>query len=477
MSGPAIHDEFLERAQHALGQDFLRRAVRHTTDRLRDGRAKAAAETPEFEAWRDQLAAARRRAIGRLDAVLRRFVERATAHGTQVHFAADAAEACAIVVGIARAKEARLAAKGKSMLSEEIELNHALEAACVEALETDLGEWIIQLAGERPSHIILPVVHKPRGEIRELFEKHGGEPLSDETRVLAGYAREKLRAEFLRAELGITGCNMAIAETGAVALFSNEGNGRMVSTLPRTHVALMGLERIVETKEDFAALVRLLPRSATGQRITTYVNVLHGPARGDELDGPHELHVVVVDAGRSAQLAERDYRDALACIRCGACLNACPVYANVGGHAYGTVYPGPIGAVIEPLYARQDERRAELADASTLCGACREACPVRIPLHDMLVRLRQTNAAQGRGGAASLAMQRIAARAMAVPFVYDNAGRIARLLARLAAGDDPFARAVRLHAPVLGRMLAQRSLPEVPRRSFRQMWDELEEAR
>lgn len=473
MSGPPIHDEFLDRARHALGQDFLLRAVRRTTDRLRDGRAKAVAETPQFDAWRDELSAARRRAIGRLDAVLRRFVAEAEAHGTRVHFAADAAEACAIVVDIARSKGARLAAKGKSMLSEEIELNHALEAACVEALETDLGEWIIQLAGERPSHIILPVVHKPRGEIRELFERHGGESLTDETAVLAGYARERLRSEFLRAELGITGCNMAVAETGAIALFSNEGNGRMVSTLPRTHVALMGMERIVETTSDFAALVRLLPRSATGQRITTYVNVLHGPARQGELDGPEELHVVVVDAGRSAQLAERDYRDALACVRCGACLNACPVYSSVGGHAYGTVYPGPIGAVIEPLYAREDARRAELAEASTLCGACHEACPVRIPLHDMLVSLRQSNARRGLGGGAAMAAQRLAARAMAVPFVYDHAGRVARALARLASGDGVW-RAVRERAPLAGRMLAKRALPSIPTRSFREQWADLE---
>ncbi len=477
MSGLGLHDAFLDRARHALGQEHLKQAVRRTTDRLRDGRAAASAEAGAFEAWRDALSEARRRAIGRLDVVLQAWQARAEARGVLVHHAVDAREACDIVVGIARAKGARLAAKGKSVLSEEIELNQALEAACVEALETDLGEWIIQLAGERPSHIILPVVHKPRGEIRELFERHGGEPLSDETRVLAGYARDRLRAEFLRAELGVTGCNMAIAETGSIALFSNEGNGRMVSTLPRTHVALMGVERIVETLADFAHLVRLLPRSATGQRVTTYVNVLSGPARPGELDGPEELHVVVVDAGRTAQLAERDYRDALACVRCGACLNACPVYSAVGGHAYGTVYPGPIGAVIEPLYARDDERRAELAEASSLCGACHEACPVRIPLHDMLVRLRQDNARRGRGGPTALALQRIAARAMAVPFVYDAAGRIARRAARLAAGGGQLGRWALGSAPVLRELLRRRALPDVPIRSFRELWDELEEER
>jgi L-lactate dehydrogenase complex protein LldF len=473
MSAHGLTDDFLQRAQHALGQDFLRQAVRKTTDRLRDGRAQAVREAGDFEAWRDALSASRRRAIARLDAVLRVFVERASAHGVQVHFAADAAEACAIVVELARAKGARLAAKGKSMLSEEIELNQALEAACVEALETDLGEWIIQLAGERPSHIILPVVHKPRAEIRELFEQHGGITLSDETKVLAGYARDRLRAEFLRADLGITGCNMAIAETGAVALFSNEGNGRMVSTLPKTHIALMGMERIVETRADFVDLMRLLPRSATGQRITTYVNVLHGPKRTHELDGPEELHVVVVDAGRSQQLADRDYREALACIRCGACLNACPVYSTVGGHAYGTVYPGPIGAVIEPLYARDDERRAELANASTLCGACHEACPVRIPLHDMLVSLRQANARQGRGDRSELALQRVAARAMAVPFVYAGGGAVTRWFGRFVAGNGAWPRFVLQHTPVLQAMARQRVLPQPPLRAFREQWADL----
>jgi L-lactate dehydrogenase complex protein LldF len=236
----------------------------------------------------------------------------------------------------------------------------------------------------------------------------------------------------------------------------------------------MGVERIVETRADFAHLVRLLPRSATGQRVTTYVNVVSGPARAGELDGPEELHVVLVDAGRTAQLAERDYREALACVRCGACLNACPVYAAVGGHAYGTVYPGPIGAVIEPLYARDDARRAELADASSLCGACHEACPVRIPLHDMLVRLRQDNARRGRGGAVSSAMQRIAARAMAVPFVYDAAGRIARRAARLAAGGGELGSWALGSTPGVRELLRRRALPNMPKRSFRELWDELE---
>ena len=470
MSGHTLDSSFKDRVDDALEQDFLLGAVRFTTNRLRDGRDRAVAQEPEFEAWRDSLSAARRRALSNLDSVIETFATRAQAHGTHVHFAADAAEACEIVVEIARASSVKLAAKGKSMLSEEIGLNDALEAACIEALETDLGEWIIQLAGERPSHIILPVIHKSRGDIRELFEAHKGGQLTDDTATLAGYAREQLRTEFLRADMGITGCNIAIAEAGAVALFSNEGNGRMVSTLPRVHVALMGVERIIENVADFADLVRLLPRSATGQDITTYVNVLQGPARSDEHDGPRELHVVVVDAGRTAQLASPDFHDALACIRCGACLNVCPVYSHVGGHAYGTVYPGPIGAVLEPLFSGDDEQRAELANASTLCGACYEVCPVRIPLHDMLVSLRARNVDEGYVGGRELAQQKLASFVMASPSRYSVATRIVRAIARPLNGEGAIARFGREHAPGVARQLRHRAWPQIPRKSFRQLW-------
>ena len=281
-----------------------------------------------------------------------------------------------MVVDVVKQRQARRVVKSKSMLSEEIGINEVLEKAGVDVVETDLGEWIIQLAHETPSHLILPAIHKQRAGIQKLFEEENGEKLSPETKVLAGYARRRLRQKFQEAEVGITGCNFAIAETGSVVLFTNEGNGRMVTTLPDTHIVLMGMERIVPTWSDLEVMANLLPRSATGQKLTTYLNVISGPKGPLEEDGANEVHIIIVDNGRSKLLGDPEFQDVLHCIRCGACLNVCPVYRHIGGHAYGSVYSGPIGAVLTPLL-RPTAPAGELANASTLCGACFEACPVK----------------------------------------------------------------------------------------------------
>lgn len=382
------------RSAAALSDAHLRGAVRFTVERLRTAKASSTADLGNWEEWREAGRSIRAHTIEHLDYYLAQFSENAEKQGAKVHFASDGDDAGAILSSIIESVGARRVVKSKSMVSEELHINSALERAGVEVTETDLGEWIVQLAKETPSHLILPAIHKRRKEIQELFEAEGGEPLSPDTAVLAGHARRKLREKFAQADLGITGCNFAIAETGSVALFTNEGNGRMVTTLPPTHVVLMGMERILPTLEDLSVMAELLPRSATGQKITTYLNLVTGPRREGEADGPTQLHIIVVDNGRTRQLGDPKFQDILHCIRCGACLNVCPVYRHIGGHAYGSVYGGPIGAVLTPLLD-SDPRAGELAQASTLCGACHEACPVKIPLHDMLVELRRKDALRG----------------------------------------------------------------------------------
>lgn len=390
------NSSFEGRSSTALGNDHLRGAVRFTVERLRIAKASSTDDFGSWEEWREAGRTIRAHTVAHLDYYLDQFSENAEKQGAEVHFAATAGDARELLLGIIKTAGAKTVVKSKSMVSEELHVNSALERAGVEVTETDLGEWIVQLAQETPSHLILPAIHKRRQEIQDLFEREGKTSLSPETAVLAGHARKRLRQKFADADLGITGCNFAIAETGSVALFTNEGNGRMVTTLPRTHVVLMGMERILPTLADLSTMAQLLPRSATGQKLTTYLNLLTGPRREKEADGPTKMHVIVVDNGRSKQLGDPVFQEILHCIRCGACLNVCPVYRHIGGHAYGSVYGGPIGAVLTPLLDA-DPRAAELAQASTLCGACHEACPVKIPLHDMLVELRRRDV--DRGGA------------------------------------------------------------------------------
>lgn len=462
-----------ERARDALDDQFLRKAVRFTVERLRKAKGEAGAALGDFESWREHGRAIRAETIAELDRHLSRFVERLEAAGGRAHFAADAREAASIAVGIARARAARLAVKSKSMVSEEIELNRAFEEAGIEALETDLGEWIVQLAHEAPAHIILPCIHKSRAQIQALFQAHGGEPLSQDTASLAGYARRTLRERFLAADIGISGCNFAVASTGSIAMFTNEGNGRLVTTLPRAQIVLMGMERLVRDFDDLAVLAELLPRSATGQKLTTYLNVITGPRRADELDGPDELHVVIVDNGRSAQLGDARFESILHCIRCGACLNVCPVYRQIGGHAYGSVYPGPIGAVLTPLLAPESEFANELADASSLCGACNDACPVKIPLDSMLVALRQRNSERLRTRAKSLALE-LATAVLASPAAFAFCGRALGFLQRATTSDDADAPAWLRRVPWIGGWAQSRRLPRLAKRSFRDSWAQLE---
>jgi L-lactate dehydrogenase complex protein LldF len=382
--------DFRAQARRALGDERTQTALDAATARLRASRIAAWGERDDVDALRERGRDARARAVADLPRYLAQFERNLTARGGHVHHATDAAEARRVIVGICLAAEARLVAKSKSMATEEIQLNDALEAAGMRVVETDLGEYILQLAGEHPVHIVAPAIEKTARDVAALLSAVDGVPVEPELEALTRKARAQLREVFHTADVGITGVNFAIAETGSICLSTNEGNGRLVTALPRVHIALLGMERVVATTQDYATMLQLLARSGTGQRLTTYSTVLTGPRRDGESDGPDELHVVVLDNGRSSLRGTR-YEEMLNCIRCGACLNVCPVYRKSGGGAYGPVYSGPMGAVLVPLLARAPD----LPHASSLCGACTEACPVKIPLHELLLELRRDLVSDG----------------------------------------------------------------------------------
>ncbi|HEX2110829.1 MAG TPA: LutB/LldF family L-lactate oxidation iron-sulfur protein [Gaiellaceae bacterium] len=370
-----------------LADSHTQAALDAATARLLAHRTEAWEALGDVEALRERAREIRTRTIAELDRHLADFERAVRARGGHVHRCTTGDEARDVVVEIARRTGARTAAKSKSMVTEELALNDALEAADVQVVETDLGEYILQLAGEHPVHIVAPAIEKTREEIAALFSQVEGAPVSPELVDLARTARRQLREAFGTADLGITGANFAVAETGSVCLVTNEGNGRLVSSLPRVHVAVMGMERVVPTLAELVVLLKLLARSATGQKLTSYTTLVTGPRRDGEQDGPDELHVVILDNGRTDIRSGR-YREMLNCIRCGACINVCPVYRKAGGAAYGPVYSGPMGAVLAPLLAGL-ERAPDLPHASSLCGACTAACPVKIPLHELLLELRR----------------------------------------------------------------------------------------
>ncbi len=460
----------LERAKQALNDEFLRNAVKLTTEKLKNGRLSAAKQLGNWEEWRERARQIRQHTIAHLDYYLNQFADQARKQGVHVHFAKDGKEAVEIAIRIAISKQAQTVVKSKSMVSEEIHMNEALEQNGIESVETDLGEYIIQLAGEMPSHIIIPAIHKNRKQIAELLSRDANETLAPDTAVLAGYVRKKLREKFLAADIGMTGCNFAIAETGSIVLFENEGNARMVSTLPKTQITLMGMERIVPTWDDLEVMATMLPRSATGQRLTVYMSGITGPRRPDDGDGPEEMHVIILDNGRSLQLGDPEFQELLHCIRCGACLNACPVYRHIGGHSYGSTYSGPIGAVLKPALNKNVLEWDDVANASSLCGACYEACPVKIPLHDMLVYLRRRKNEAGAGLCSEKWMMKGFKVVMAKPH------RLRAVLKAGRLGQMPLVRdgAISAHLGPLKGWTAYRRFPALAKPSFRERWPHLQ---
>jgi len=387
MKSQSMH--FKARAGRALADVKLQGTLKRFSSGFAEKRAiaRAAYGVEAFEELRGAAAAIRDRGLEQLDAWLLRFEAEAVRHGTEVRWAETAEEIRAHVLEICTRHGLKKAIKSKSMVSEEAGLNAALESNGVQAVETDLGEYIIQLAQEAPSHIIAPAIHKDIDQVADLFAAHHGRPRSTDIETLTREARMMLREHFLTADLGLSGGNFLVAETGSVALVTNEGNGRMVTTLPRVHIAITGIEKVIPTLEDLSTLNRVLPRSATGQEIENYFSIVTGPRRPGDTDGPEHMIVILVDAGRT-RLVGSELKAMLRCIRCGACMNHCPVYHTVGGHAYGWVYPGPMGSVLTPVYDGI-ENALDLPQAATLCGACHVACPVKIPLPDLLRTLRE----------------------------------------------------------------------------------------
>jgi len=432
-------------AAEALADKQLRRNLRHATTTIRAKRAVAVAEVPDWEALRDAGAAIKAETLARLPELLEQLEAAVTARGGVVHWARDAAEAGAIITGLVRACGAEEVVKVKSMATQEIGLNEVLEAAGIRAHETDLAELIVQLAHDKPSHILVPAIHYNRAQIRDLFVREmpgvRAETLTDDPADLAGAARQHLREAFLRAKVAISGANFGVAQTGSLVVVESEGNGRMCLTLPETLITVMGIEKVVPTWRDLEVFLQLLPRSSTGERMNPYTSTWAGVTPGD---GPQAFHLVLLDNGRTKVLADEQGRSALHCIRCSACLNVCPVYERAGGHAYGSVYPGPIGAILSPQLTGitgGDDPNDSLPDASSLCGACEDVCPVRIPIPAQLVRLRaehtQARAESRRRPSAEAAAMRAAAWTMASGSRFARAGRAATAARRAIRDGRP----------------------------------------
>lgn len=458
-SAAAVRNQKLQARLRVLGNYTLKRNA-------------AFAELKDGETLRDHARATKAQAIAHLDSYLLQLEESVIRLGGKVHWARTGEEARAIILDLARTNNVKRVVKSKSMVTEEIELNESLEQAGIEAIETDLGEYIVQLAHEKPSHILAPAIHKSKGDISELFAEKLDAAGLKEAEEMTLVARTRLREKFQTAEMGITGANFAVAETGTIVLVENEGNIRLSTTLPRIHLALMGIEKVIPSFDDLAIFLKILARSATGQKMSSYVSFITGPRRRGETDGAEEFHLVILDNGRSRILADEEMRESLYCLRCGACLNVCPVYQKIGGHAYGSVYSGPIGSIVTPALAGLVKSK-DLPFASTLCGACREVCPVRIDIPRILLKLR-SDWSEGdevhKAGPPLLerAAIKLWAFAMKRPFFYNLAFRSAAFLQRPLMRDGKLSR-----LPfAFGGWTRNRDFPAVARKSFRSMWRE-----
>jgi L-lactate dehydrogenase complex protein LldF len=468
---PSVFDQKI----HAtLANPKLQLAIYTATGRLKDKRSQIVAPDalPEYQDLRTQANAVKQHTIDNLDHYLEEFERHVEAHGGKVFYAKDATEVADFVLTLAKERGARLIVKSKSMTTEEVDLNERLGHHGLEAVETDLGEYIQQLAHERPYHIVAPALHKTRYDVAEIFSRNLSVPEETAPEKQTMIARGVLREKFLAADIGISGANFLVADSGAVVVVENEGNARLATSVPKIHIAVAGIEKLIPRAQDLAVFLKLLARSATGQQLTVYTSFLSGPRRGAEIDGPDEFYVVLLDNGRTKLLADRAKRQSLYCIRCGACLNTCPVYRKIGGHSFPWVYSGPIGAIITPQFMGVTHE-PELPFASSLCGACGEVCPVKIDIPRILLELRRdvkkAEAREGQNRAERLAFQAFA-WLMCHPRIYEIAGRMAASLAPAEAGGWIRNAPPGLNIPPVRAWLSQRDLPPPPARNFRQMW-------
>ena len=460
-----IHHDFMGASAQALGDAPLQAALTRLTDTLMAGNRRGYAAMTDSSDLRDHAKRIKEHTLAHLDRYLEQLEASVQRQGGHVHWAADAEEACRIIVELAKKTDSKLVVKSKSMTTEEVHLNAALEKSGVEVAETDYGEFIIQITKERPSHIVAPAVHHTRESIARVLTEYTGVPQSNEPSSLALVGRRLLRDKFYQADMGISGANFAVAETGSIVLITNEGNGRLTTTCPRIHVALMGMEKVIPRMRDLPVFLKLLARAATGMPLSVYTNVITGPRRPGEADGPEEFHLVILDNGRSRVLAT-PFRESLQCIRCGACLNACPVYRRIGGHAYGGVYSGPIGSILTPLYDSVPNN-PHLPHASSLCGACQSACPVKINIPQMLIGLREMQHRHKSSRLESLAYG-LSKAVLVRPWLYRAVLRLARWFLGRRAKEGWIDR-----LPGQGAGWTQiRDFPAPAEKSFRERWRE-----
>lgn len=470
MSTTAIHlrhTDFKRQTALALANEQLKINTEASTRRKDEGRRRLMPELPDPMGARETAARIKDHTLQNLDRYVVQFADNVRGHGGQVHFAETGEQACAIIREIATQTGVRHIVKSKSMASEEIELNHELEGAGLEVTETDLGEYILQLCGEKPSHIVTPVAHKNRDEVGRIFHEKLGVEYTTDPPTLTAHARRILREKFRHSEMGIIGCNFGIAESGTVVIVTNEGNGRLCASRPRVLVCLMGMEKLIPRMKDLPIFLKILAKSASGQRMTCYTSLTTGPRRGEDFDGPEEFHIVIMDRNRSSILGS-PYRATLRCIRCGACLNACPVYRKIGGHAYESTYPGPIGKLITPLLSGM-EGYENLPQASSLCGACLDACPVRIDIPTMLIEMRNDLARAGKLGFFYRMGFRFWRIGMQSKFLYRWGSKMGHLFMDVAAQDG-------WHRKLPGMASAwtdHRDFPAMADRPFHKRWDDL----
>jgi L-lactate dehydrogenase complex protein LldF len=466
--------EFDRKIHNTLADANLQLAIYTATARLKDKRSETVAPDalPDYQELRTQANAVKKHTIENLDYYLEQFERNVEAHGGKVVYAKDGTEVADFVLALAKEKGARRIVKSKSMTTEEVDLNERLEQQGLESVETDLGEYIIQLAHERPYHIVAPALHLTRYDVADLFTKWLNVPRETVIEKQTAIARAVLRQKFLAADIGISGANFLVAGSGAVVLVENEGNIRLTTSAPKIHIAIAGIEKMIPRAQDLAVFLKLLGRSGTGQLLTVYTSFLSGPRRGGEIDGPDEFYVVLLDNGRTRLLPDRGKRQSLYCIRCGACLNACPVYRKIGGHSFPWVYSGPIGAIITPQFMGVSHEPG-LPFASSLCGACAEVCPVKIDIPKVLLELRsdvkKAEARDHRNRLEKLAF-RAFAWLMTHPRLYEMAGRMAAAVAPPDATGWTRGVPALMNIGPLRAWLSQRDLPPAPARSFREMW-------